>query len=102
MKAMREILIMAFHQRGLPYVHLGYFPNNYQSVLAFRIDIDGVFGENLDQISKNALEHGFNLTFFANKSLCQDDEEFLRKIDHAHEIGNHANIHNLFTDYDFN
>lgn len=102
MKAMREILIMAFHQRELPYVHLGYFPNDYQSVLAFRIDIDGVFGENLIQISKSALKHGFNLTFFANKSLCQNDEDFLRRIDRVHEIGNHANIHNLFSDYDSN
>ncbi len=102
MKAMREILIMAFHQRELPYVHLGYFPDDYQSMLAFRIDIDGFFGENLAQISKSALEHDFSLTFFANKSLCQNDEEFLRKIDHAHEIGNHADIHNLFTDYDSN
>jgi peptidoglycan/xylan/chitin deacetylase (PgdA/CDA1 family) len=99
LKAMREILIMAFHRRELPYVHLGYFPNDYQSVLAFRIDIDGVFGENLIHISKSALQHDLHLTFFANKSLCQNDEELLRSIDRAHEIGNHANVHNLFTDY---
>ncbi len=102
MKAMREILIIAFHQRDLPYIHLGYFPSDYRSVLAFRIDIDGVFGENLIRISKSALQHDFHLTFFANKSLCKDDEELLRKIDPAHEIGNHADIHNLFTDYDAN
>jgi peptidoglycan/xylan/chitin deacetylase (PgdA/CDA1 family) len=102
MKAMREILIMAFHQRNLPYIHLGYFPNDYQSVLAFRIDIDGVFGENLNHISRSALQQNFQLTFFANKSLCEDDEESLRRIDLAHEIGNHANVHNLFTDYDSN
>jgi peptidoglycan/xylan/chitin deacetylase (PgdA/CDA1 family) len=102
MKAMREILIMAFHQRDFPYIHLGYFPGDYQSVLAFRIDIDGVFGENLLHISNSALQHDFHITFFANKSLCKGDEEFLRKIDPLHEIGNHANIHNLFTDYESN
>lgn len=102
MKAMREILIMAFHRRDLPYIHLGYFPDNYQSALAFRIDIDGAFGQNLIHISKSALEHGFTLTFFANKSLCKDDETTIQKIDSAHEIGNHADIHNLFTDYESN
>ena len=102
LKAMREIVIRALHLRDLPYIHLGYFPGDYQSVIAFRIDIDGVFGENLIHISKSALRHGFQLTFFANKSLCKDDEEFLRKIDRIHEIGNHANVHNLFTDYDSN
>jgi peptidoglycan/xylan/chitin deacetylase (PgdA/CDA1 family) len=102
LKAMREILIMAFHKRELPYVHLGYFPDDYQSALAFRIDVDGVFGENLINISKSALENGFSLTIFANKSLCEDNEEFIRKIDPAHEIGNHADVHNLFADYESN
>lgn len=102
LKAMREILIMAFHQRELPYIHLGYYPDDYQSALAFRIDIDGVFGENLINISTSALENGFRLTFFANKSMCQDEEEFICRIHPEHEIGNHANVHNLFTDYDSN
>lgn len=102
MKAMREILIMAFHRRELPYIHLDYFPDDYQSALAFRIDIDGIFGENLIRISKSAVDHGFSLTFFANKSLCKDGEEYIRRIDGSHEIGNHANIHNLYTDYDSN
>jgi peptidoglycan/xylan/chitin deacetylase (PgdA/CDA1 family) len=101
-KAMREILIRGFHQRGLPYVHLGYFPGGYQSVLTFRIDVDGPFGENLLHISRSARDHGFTLTLFVNKSLCKDDEDLIRKIDPVHEVGNHANIHNLFPDYDSN
>lgn len=102
MKAMRQILILAFHYRGLPYVHLGYFPDDCQSALAFRIDIDGTFGQNLMRISKSALAHGFTLTFFANKSLCEEDEQAIQQIDRAHEIGNHANIHNLYSDYESN
>ena len=102
MKAMREILIMAFHRRELPYFHLSYFPDNYQSAIALRIDIDGVFGDNLVNISKCALDNGFRLTFFANKSLCKGDEQFIRKLNPKHEIGNHADVHNLFSDYESN
>lgn len=102
LKAMRELLIMAFHQLGLPYVYLGYFPNAFQSAFTFRIDIDGVFGDNLLQISKSALENGIILTFFVNKSLCINDGDLIQQIDQDHEIGNHADIHNLFSDYDLN
>jgi peptidoglycan/xylan/chitin deacetylase (PgdA/CDA1 family) len=102
LKAMREILVLAFHKRDLPYIHLGYYPASYQSALAFRIDIDGVFGENLLNLSKSALEHGFRLTFFANKSLCVAEEGLLQKIDPAHEIGNHADVHNLYSDLQSN
>lgn len=101
-KAMREILVMAFHQRDLSYFYLGYYPKGYQSSLAFRIDVDGVFGENLINVSKGAIDNGFILTFFVNKSLCEDDKDFISKIDHSHEIGNHADVHNLFTDYEAN
>jgi peptidoglycan/xylan/chitin deacetylase (PgdA/CDA1 family) len=102
LRAMREIVIKAFHKRDLPYVQLDYYPGDYQSALAFRIDLDGIFGENLINISKSAIENGFRLTIFANKSLCKDEEEFIRRIDREHEIGNHADIHNLYTDYDSN
>jgi peptidoglycan/xylan/chitin deacetylase (PgdA/CDA1 family) len=102
LRAMREIVIKAFHKRGLPYVYLSYYPDDYQSAFAFRIDLDGIFGKNLINISRSALENGFKLTFFANKSLCKEEEELIRMIDCEHEIGNHADIHNLFTDYDSN
>lgn len=102
LSAMREIVIKAFHKRDLPYVHLGYYPGDYQSAFAFRIDLDGIFGENTINISKSALENGFRLTFFANKSLCKEEEEIIRMIDCEHEIGNHADVHNLYTDYDSN
>lgn len=100
--AMRSILIKSFHTRGLPYVHLWYYPRNYQSVFTFRIDIDGVFGDHLAQISKAAKDHDLKLTFFANKNLCETDESRLKEIDPMHEIGNHANIHNLYSEYSSN
>ncbi len=101
-KALRNLLIRSFNYRKLPYVHLWYYPGDYQSVFAFRIDVDGIFGNNLKKISDAALANGFELTFFLNKSLCKQDEALLREIDPRHEIGSHADIHNLFSDFDSN
>ena len=101
-KALRFMLIKAFEQRGLPYVHLWYYPENYQSAFAFRIDVDGIYGDNLGMISKAALENDITLTFYVNKMLCESEEERLSEIDKSHEIGNHSGIHNLYTGFEDN
>jgi len=101
-RALRNILIRSFNMRDLPYVHLWYYPNDYDSVFTFRVDVDGVFGENLINLSSAALSNDLKLTFFLNKNLCKHDEELILKIDDRHEIGNHADIHNLYTDYTSN
>lgn len=101
-KSMRGILIKAFHYLKLPYVYLDYYPNEYKSAVTFRIDVDGAFGENILRLSKSAVARGFKLTFFISMSLCEGDEKYIKNIDPIHEIGNHANIHNLFTDYESN
>ena len=102
LKSMRAILIKAFHQHKRPYVYLDYFPNGYQSAVTFRVDVDGVFGENLLNLSKSAIANEIKLTFFINKSLCEGDEKCIQAIDPYHEVGNHANVHNLFSDYESN
>jgi len=71
-RALRNILIRSFNMRDLPYIHLWYYPKDYQSVFTFRVDVDGVFGENLINISNAALSNGLTLTFlliriYANK-----------------------------------
>ncbi len=101
-KALQNVLVRAFHAKGLPYVHLWYYPGNYQSAFAFRIDVDGVHGDLLGRVSRAARHNGFALTFFVNKSLCQEEAQKIREIDPVHEIGNHADVHNLFSDYSSN
>jgi len=90
------ILRKGFSLLGLPYVHLCYFPNRAPSVFGFRIDVDGTYGENLNSIVEAARAAGLPMTFFINRSLCLGEEKYLHQIDPAHEIGNHADIHNLF------
>ena len=97
LRAMRELLIRSYGKRGLPYVYLHYYPGNYQSVFVFRVDIDGIYGDHLRRISDAAKKAGIRVTFYTNKSLCEPEAERLRDIDPSHDIGCHADVHNLFT-----
>jgi hypothetical protein len=100
--SMRFVLVDACHKAGLPFCSLGYYPAGYDSVFTFRIDVDGIYGQNMLNISRHAKQNGIRLTFFVNKSLSENEHDLLRQIDPFHMIGNHATIHNLFTDYDEN
>jgi peptidoglycan/xylan/chitin deacetylase (PgdA/CDA1 family) len=86
----------AFELADLPYVHAWYYPEGVPSVFTFRIDVDGAYGNNLVNISEVGERIGLPITFFINKSLCQDQVDVLKSIHPRHEIGNHGDIHNLF------
>ncbi|MCL2367879.1 MAG: hypothetical protein FWC72_02690 [Oscillospiraceae bacterium] len=101
-QAMRAMLIRAFHQKGYPYVHLHYYPGDYQSAFAFRVDVDGIYGDNMGLLSAAAVDCGMRLSFYVNKSLCEPQQERLSEIDPMHETGNHADVHNLYTGYEEN
>jgi hypothetical protein len=90
------ILRKGFSLLRIPYVHLCYYPNRAASVFAFRIDVDGTYGESLTSIAQAARAAALPITFFVNRSLCLGEEHYLHQIDPVNEIGNHANIHNLF------
>jgi hypothetical protein len=90
------ILRKGFSLLGLPYVHLCYYPDRAASVFAFRIDVDGTYGESLTSIAQAGRAAELPITFFINRSLCLGEENYLHQIDPANEIGNHANMHNLF------
>lgn len=91
-----------FQLARIPYVHLAYYPDGAPSVFTFRIDVDGTYGDHLLAISKTGRAIDLPITFFLNKSLCAGQEEYLRAIDPLHEIGNHADVHDLFDTVDEN
>ena len=86
----------------IPYPHLWYYPEGAPSVFAFRVDVDGVHGAHLDAVSRAGVESALPISFFINKSMCQEHVSSIRKIDPLHEIGNHGDVHNLFDDEDAN
>ena len=97
LRAMRFLLTQAYRLLELPYISLGYYPENYRGVFAFRVDVDGIYGENLGLLNQAAADCGIRTTFYVNQNMCKEEWERLLLLDPMHDIGCHAVIHNLFT-----
>jgi len=113
----REKLIKAFNSLNLPYVHSGYYPTNCSSVFLFRVDVDYVDSEGLENIFEITKKFNIKGTYFINIS---GEEEFDEKIGHfklktpttpqrkeilqkilleGNEIANHGYWHYVFKDF---
>ncbi len=90
------LLQTAFHVSGFPYVQLWYYPKGMDTAFSFRIDGDGLFGENLDMILQAADSVSLPLTIFLNREMCSEESSRFSSISASHYVGNHAHIHNLF------
>jgi hypothetical protein len=94
---MVSMLRQAFDKAGLPYVRLALFPGAAKSVFLFRVDVDGLFGSHCRDIAELAQAHGVRASFYFNAALCRAypgdlSSEWLQE----HEIGHHADVHDLF------
>lgn len=91
------MLRQAFAKLSLPYVRLARYPNAARSVFLFRVDVDGLFGGNCQRIADVAQAHGISGSFYFNASLCRSCPGVLsRDWLASHEIGHHADRHDLF------
>lgn len=97
LRAMKKLLVAAYIKQGLPYVSLNYYPEKYQSAFIFRVDVDGIYGENLEKLSRAGKKCGIPISFYVNKQLCESESDRLQSIDSCHYIGCHAREHNLYT-----
>lgn len=85
-----------FRDAGVPYPHLWYFPGGAEGVFMFRVDVDGVYGDHLHRLSEVGRRIDLPLSVFLNKQMSSSEQDRLKQIDPIHEIGNHADVHNLF------
>ncbi|MDQ3431525.1 MAG: hypothetical protein M3467_04760 [Actinomycetota bacterium] len=98
------LLRTAFAAAGLPYVRPVRFPHGAASVLIFRIDVDGAYGDRCAALAKVASAHGVPLSIFVNRQLCEEHPGTLPPHGDGgtdggtvrHEIGQHGSTHNLF------
>ena len=58
------------HARGLPYVHLWYFPADNRNVMAFRVDTDGALRPDIDALYRVARNNEVPLTWFLDVKSC--------------------------------
>ena len=59
-------LAYVHHTRGLPYVHLWYYPSGAPNVLAFRVDTDGAPQNDIDALYNVVRESGVGATWFVD------------------------------------
>ncbi len=90
------MLRRGFSSTEVPYCHYWYFPEGAPSVFNFRIDVDGAHREKVVDISKTAKQENLKLNYYINKNKCSGEEYYLKRINNFHEIGCHADLHNLF------
>ena len=94
---MTAMIGTAFARLGLPLVRVARYPRAARSVFLFRVDVDGTFGSNCRAIADIAQAHGIAGSFYFNASLCRTNGgDLSRDWLAAHEIGNHADVHDLF------
>jgi hypothetical protein len=60
----REALEYLHLMRGIPYVHLWYFPEDALNVFAFRVDSDAAQWNDVETLHRLAQEKGTNLSWF--------------------------------------
>lgn len=113
---LREALLRGFALAGIPYVHPWYYPTPTPSVCLFRVDVDYVCSDELEQMREVSCQFGIRGTYFVNIS---GEEEYEDEIGHlnlarpttpervgvlkdllaeGNEIGNHGYWHMVFGD----
>jgi peptidoglycan/xylan/chitin deacetylase (PgdA/CDA1 family) len=94
---MTWMLEQAFAKLELPFVRMARYPKSAPSIFLFRVDVDGLFGPNCRILAETAEAHGVKASFYFNQRLCEAhpgdlSRDWLR----SHEVGHHADIHDLF------
>ncbi|MEO0083905.1 MAG: hypothetical protein ABIK33_05960, partial [candidate division WOR-3 bacterium] len=84
-----------FAKMSLPYVHLWYYPNGYQTAFAFRIDIDFDSEKALNAVYDLEKKTNSRFTYFANTKTQTD---FANQKDYQL----HCYHHKVFKDYQQN
>ena len=89
------------HRRGLPYVHLWYYPNGMRSFGVFRVDTDFGTQPEITQLYEIAQRHQIPMTWFVDvKSQQPHLSLFANMVEQ--EIGIHGFEHKTFSDYQRN
>lgn len=102
---MRQLVRRSFEllhrMRGIPYVHLWYFPEGKENTFAFRIDTDGAPQRDVDELYEIASEHRVGMSWYLD---VKSHEQWLPWFTglRGQEIGIHCYEHTTFESIDTN
>lgn len=89
------------HVRGIPYVHVWYFPDGKRNVSAFRVDTDKGSREEIDTLAHLAVEHDVGMSWFVD---VRSHEDWLHHFAFlaGQEIGVHCYEHVTYSSFEEN
>lgn len=90
-----HMLAVAFRAAGLPLVTFPRFPDGAASVLILRVDVDGVFGDNVAVLARIAEQRNLPMSFFLNADLSEAHPGQLNCWGPTCEVGQHGARHTL-------
>ena len=91
------MLARAFELAGLPLVTLPRFPDGADSVLIFRVDVDGVYGDNMRALAESVTRHRIAASFYLNGDLSSAHDGALSGWGPGTEVGQHGHLHTLLS-----
>ncbi|MBI4427619.1 MAG: polysaccharide deacetylase family protein [Ignavibacteriales bacterium] len=100
-KLISRALAILHHRRGLPYVHLWYYPRDVESVFAFRVDTDRGTAEEIENLYQLAHHHRVPMTWFVDTKSQQEVFPFFKRMENQ-EFGIHCFHHKVFDEYEEN
>ncbi len=96
-KVVSNCLQRLFELRGLPFVHLWYYPKKFSSVLSFHVDVD-FFSDDTIKTIQLFKEINFQPTWFLNmQAAASAEKEIIAQLKKQKFIGQHAFLHQFFS-----
>ena len=97
-KLISRSLEILHHQRGLPYIHKWYYPNDLQTVFSWRIDTDYANQEEITKHYYLANEFAIPASWFVDVKNQQKFLDIFKEMVQQ-EIGIHCHEHETYADY---
>ncbi|MDI6766324.1 MAG: polysaccharide deacetylase family protein [Bacteroidota bacterium] len=86
------------HQRGLPFVHKWYFPEDSSTVFCWRIDTDYALQSEIEKLASLLQAEGIPATWFVHAKAQEKFFKIFNEMNN-HEIGIHCYEHQTYKDY---
>ena len=94
----QKALVYLFHKRGLPFVHLWFYPEGVRNIFSFRIDTDMGTEEEINSLNNLLQNYSIPATWFVETKSAQNRIESFLKLKNQ-EISYHCYRHKTFLSY---
>ncbi len=94
----QKALEYLFHKRGLPFVHLWFFPDGAKNIFSFRVDTDMGTKEEINSLNSLLQKFNIHATWFVETKSSENRIELFTELNNQ-EISYHCYRHKTFLSY---